>query len=228
MSKSLNFDNSLEKLGILFRYSGMNLQNKIVKFTDIIKYRWLYILNFGCELTSTTALIYSIIIDILNGKNIMEVTSLAPCLSYTFLGIFKSIFHLIYEENVQELIALLRDLEIKENNKENCVDKAVIIDKESAFLNRVINVLYALNFAMLVVFDMTPLILIAIKYYKTNEFAMLLPYLDVFKYLPYKFKYWPFAYLGQIWAGKNFHLLLLFTASSFTRAACGLTLGNGR
>lgn len=55
---------------------------------------------------------------------------------------------------------------------------------------------------MIVVFDMTPMVLIAVKYYKTKEFEMLLPYLDVFSFIPCKLIYWPIAYIHQIWSGQ--------------------------
>lgn len=201
MSKPLLFDQSLDKLGVLFRYSGMNLHNTIVTPMDMIKHRWLYSLNFFVVFSAVIASIYYIILGIVNSKSFIEVTSVAPCLTFSILAMIKSLYHIMNEKHVKELIDLLRDLEIKENNRDNCDEKEEIIKDETGFLNKVVNVLYVLNCSMIVVFDMTPMVLIAAKYYKTKEFEMLLPYLDVFSFIPYELKYWPFAYIHQIWSG---------------------------
>ncbi|KAJ8708661.1 hypothetical protein PYW08_010043 [Mythimna loreyi] len=200
MATPLIFDKSLEKLGVLFRYSGMNLEKKIVTPTEMVKHRWVFSLNFMVVFSAVIASIYYIILGIVTGKSFIEVTSVTPCLTFSILAMIKAHYHLIYEKHVKELIELLRDLEIKENNREKCVDKEEIIANETGFLNKVINVLYVLNVSMIVVFDMTPMVLIAVKYYQTQEFEMLLPYLDVFSFIPYELIYWPFAYVHQIWS----------------------------
>nr|AGK90001.1 olfactory receptor 7 [Helicoverpa armigera] len=200
MSKPLIFDQSIEKLGVLFRFSGMNIKNKIVTPLDTIKYRWLYTLNFLVVFSAIIGSVYYVILGIKQGKNFIEVTSVAPCLTFSILSMIKSLYHLMYEEHIQELIDLLTEHEIRENNREKCIEKEEIIANETGFLNKVINVLYVLNCSMIVVFDMTPIVMIAVKYYKTNEFEMLLPYLDVFSFIPYELKYWPFAYIHQIWS----------------------------
>lgn len=153
-------------------------------------------------MSATIASIYYIIVGISNGKDFLELTSVAPCLTFTILAMIKSHFYYLSETYVKKLIQLLRELEVRENKREISIDKQEIIDKETGFLNAVINVLYVCSCSMIVVFDMTPLIMIAVKYYKTNEFEMLLPYLDVFSFIPYELKYWPFAYVHQIWSGE--------------------------
>lgn len=166
-----------------------------------IKYRWVFSFNFMVVFSAVIASVYYIILGVVTGKSFIEVTSVIPCLTFSILAMIKAHCHLIYEEHVKELIDLLRDLEVKENNREKCVEKEEIIENETGFLNKVINVLYVLNCSMIVVFDMTPMVLIAVKYYQTKEFEMLLPYLDVFSFIPYELKYWPFAYIHQIWSG---------------------------
>ncbi|KAH9645655.1 hypothetical protein HF086_005304 [Spodoptera exigua] len=200
MPKQLLLDKSLDKLGVLFRYSGINLEKDIVSPMDTIKHRWLYALNNFCVVTAEMVGIYYIIDGIIKGKSFIEVTSVAPCLTFSLLALIKCMYHHMYEEQIKELINLLRDLERKENDREECADKQEIIDEEAGFLNKVINVLYVLNCCMIVVFDMTPIVLIAVKYYKTKQFEMLLPYLDVFTIIPYKLAYWPVAYFYQIWS----------------------------
>ncbi|KAF9795996.1 hypothetical protein SFRURICE_010093, partial [Spodoptera frugiperda] len=218
MSKPLLFDKSLNKLGVLFRYSGMNLEKDIVTPMDIVKHRWLYILNYFSVLSAEIAGIYYIITGIIQGKSFIEVTSVAPCLTFSLLALIKCSYHHIYEKQIKELINLLRDLEKKENEREECGDKQGIIDEEAGFLNKVINVLYVLNCCMIVVFDMTPMVLIAVKYYKTKQFEMLLPYLDVFSFIPYELVYWPFAYVHQIWS--ECMVLLSMAAADYLFFTC--------
>lgn len=206
MTKS-NFEKSINKLEVLFKYSGMNINNDIITPLDMIKHRWLYVFNFIWVLSASLASIYYIVLGIANGKNFTELTSIAPCLTFAILAMIKSHYHYLNEEYVKELLILLRKLELQENLKEECADKRDIIEKETGFLSTVINVLYVLNCSMIVVFDVTPLIVIAVKYFKTKEFELLLPYLDVFAIIPYELKYWPIAYIHQIWSGTYCYLL---------------------
>lgn len=200
--KPLRFDQSLQKLNILFRLSGMNLQKKIKTTSDTIRYRFLFTFNFLWVLSATIASFYYILLGITEGKNFVELTNVAPCTTFTILSIFKSFFHLINEAEISKLIDSMRKLERDEKNRQISIEKDQIIAEDRQFLNRVITVLYVLSCLMIVVFDMTPLVLMAVKYYKTNEFEMLLPYLDVFSFIPYEFKYWLFAYIHQIWSGE--------------------------
>lgn len=200
--KPLLFEQSIQKLNVLFKFSGMNIKNRIKTQRDQIKYRWLYILNFTCVFSAIIASFYYIIAGVSQGKNFIEVTTVAPCLTFSILAMFKSLFYLINEKEVFKLINGLRELEAKEHKRETSVEKEKIIKEDQIFLNAVINVLYFLNCSMIVVFDMTPLLLIAVKYIKTHKFEMLLPYLDVFLFIPYKFKYWLFAYVHQVWSGQ--------------------------
>lgn len=201
MIENLQFDQSLQKLNVLFKYSGLNMKHKIVSTSDMIKHRWLFTFNFLWVMSATIASFYYIYIGIIQGKKFIELTSVAPCLTFTILAIFKSFFLLINEGNIFKLTETLRRLELESTNKIS-IEKFSIAKEDRNFLNTVINVLYFINCCMIIVFDMTPLVLIGIKYYKTKEFEMLLPYLDVFSFIPYELKYWPFAYVHQIWSGK--------------------------
>lgn len=200
--KVLLFDKSLQKINVLFKFSGMNLQNKIKTTSDIIKHRWLFSFNLLWLISALIASFYYIYIGINQGKNFVELTSVAPCTAFSVLAFFKSYFHLTNEAKVSKLIESMKKLERDENKRETSAAKSKIVTDDMRFLNRVINVLYFLNCSMLVVFDVTPLVMIAVHYNKTNEFVMLLPYLDVFSFIPYEFKYWPFAYVHQIWSGE--------------------------
>lgn len=202
---ALQIDQSLQKLNVLFKFSGMNLKRKITTTTDLIKYRWLYTFNFLWVLSAIFASFYYIYIGIAQGKDFLELTSVAPCTTFSVLSMFKSYLLLTNEDEVANIIESITKLETDEKNRKASVEKNNIVNEDINFLNGVINVLYILNCMMIVVFDMMPLVLIAVKYHKTKEFEMLLPYLDVFSFIPYEFKYWPFAYVHQIWSGKYFH-----------------------
>lgn len=199
---TLFFDQSLQKLNVLFKYSGMNLERKIETTSEIIKHRWLFMFNTLWVISAETASFYYIYLGIKQGMDFVQLTTLAPCTTISMLAILKSVFYLYREREVSKLIEIMRKLEKDEIQRIPSAEKDTIAAEDRQFLDRVINMLYFVNVSMLIVFDMIPIVLIAVKYYKTQEFEMLLPYLDVFIFLPYEFKYWPFAYIFEIWAGK--------------------------
>lgn len=77
------------------------------------------------------------------------------------------------------------------------------MNKEIIFKNFVTSLLNTLNAMMVLVFTTSPLVLIAVKYIKTGEVELLLPFLDVYPFDPYDMRYYPFLYIKQIWSGKK-------------------------
>ncbi|NP_001166604.1 olfactory receptor 11 [Bombyx mori] len=196
MDEHSHFETSLNKIKVLFKYSGMNLENTVTNTYEFLNHRWVYILNHAWTLAAVTF----ICIGISNGQNFIEMTCIAPCVAMTVLAVSKSFFHYINENAVKSLLENLIELERTDFERTKSVQRTEIVATEKQLLNMVINVLYVLNCSMILVFDMTPLIIIAIKYWTTNKFVRLLPYLDIFVFVPYKFEYWVMAYILQIWA----------------------------
>ncbi|KAI8423767.1 hypothetical protein MSG28_012790 [Choristoneura fumiferana] len=191
------FDDSLRKIQFLFKYSGMHLELKSSKtIADIIRYRWLYIINFLWLNTDVIGEIFWIIDGAANGKKLSELTYIAPCTTLCMLANLKSIFLILSEDALTQLTKNLREMERSEDGSENMV-KDTIIEEQRSFLNVVISALNFWNAMTVIAFSLTPLVLMAVEFRKTNEVELMLPFLIVYPFDSYDIKYWPFVYLHQ-------------------------------
>lgn len=197
----LLIDKTLKKMEFLFRCSGINIKSGPKTHMDIIKSRFVYILNFFWVNTDVGGAIAWFIMGIANSKNFTELTYVAPCVALSLLGGLKTIYLIFREDSVDELIQVLRDLEINERGRTRHEEKDAIIKYEYNFLTTVISVLKLFNFVLIVVFALIPVTLVAWKYYTTNELELLLPLFIVYPFDPYDIRYWPWVYLRQIWSG---------------------------
>lgn len=204
MTEKSPFDKSLQKIQFAFRSTGLNLGTDGRKRN--YKQNCVYLFNFLWLNTDIIGALSWLLEGIISGKNFTELTYVAPCLTLSILGDIKAFCLLLNERKVHNLIDNLRDLEAKSKNFENS-EWDNIMQPEIKLFNIIIKVLNVLNCLMIVVFDVSPLILIAVKYFTTGELELLLPFLDVYPFDSFNLRYWPFAYIHQIWSGMCFCLL---------------------
>nr|ARO76430.1 odorant receptor 25 [Conogethes punctiferalis] len=195
MQKEILFDQSLQKIKFAFRLTGLNIQNE----KRSMKQNCVYLFNFLWLNTDIIGALFWVIDGMLSGKNFTELTYVAPCLTLSILGDVKAIYLVLNESKVHTLIANLRKLEQKANQFEN-FEQDKLIEPDIRLFNVVIKVLNVLNCLMIVVFDLSPLIIIAVKYFTTGELELMLPFLDVYPFDSFDLRYWPFAYIHQIWS----------------------------
>nr|UVB79120.1 odorant receptor 25 [Heortia vitessoides] len=197
MPGQLLFDKSLEKINFLYQLTGFNVCSN--KKNRTFKQNCVFLFNFLWVNTDNVGALYWIINGILGGKPFTEVTFVAPCVSMTCLGIIKGVFFIINERKVSFLMEKLKALEEKRQEFGH-IDDDEVIKPEIRFLEAVTKVLNVLNVLMVIVFDLCPLIVIAVKYFKTGQLELMLPFLDVYPFDSFDLRYWPFAYMHQIWS----------------------------
>ncbi|CAK1589774.1 unnamed protein product [Parnassius mnemosyne] len=198
-SETRFFDKSLKRLKFIFLCTGLNLERNKSDKWHTIKKRSVYIFNFIWLNSDIIGAVFWITDKVKNGKDMTEITYLAPCATLSLVATLKSLYLIIYEDYVGQLIKQLRELD------ENASDMDTVIKiktekEERRFLNLVINLLNILNIGMVVNFTFSPLILIAIKYIRTRELELMLPFLDVYPFDPLDIRYWPLIYMKQIWS----------------------------
>lgn len=199
--KPLLIDKTVKKIEFLLRATGINIKSGPKTRMDTTKSRIIYIINFiwlNIDLAGAVAWFF---MGIANSKSFTELTYVAPCVTLSFLGNLKSICLILREDNVDKLLQVLRDLEIKERGRTKDKEKDEIIKYEHNFVNTVISVLNVFYFVLVVAFALSPVTLVALKYFTTNELELLLPFLIIYPFDPYDIRYWPWVYLRQIWSG---------------------------
>jgi hypothetical protein len=210
MSQELIFDKSLAKIMFVFKLTGIKIEPGKRNLTENL----VFLFNFLWLNTDIVSALGWMLMNVVNGQNFKETTFVAPCVFLSVLGDLKFLFLILNQRKVQELTANLRELEKRKNTFEH-VDEEKIIKPEIKFCDVVIKVLNVLNCLMIVVFDLSPLVLIAVKYYKTGRLELMLPFMDVYPFEAFNLRYWPFAYIHQIWSGSYcIEILYYFDYSS--------------
>ncbi|KAJ8708659.1 hypothetical protein PYW08_010041 [Mythimna loreyi] len=196
----LLIDITVKKLEFLFRCAGLNIKSCKKTRMDTIKSRSIFIINFVWMNIDFVGCVVWFFKGIVNSKKFIELTFIAPCVTWCFLSTLKSLYVFLREDDVDKLIQVLKDLEINEKNQPKYPEKDAIMKFEHKFLTTVISVLNIFYFVLTVMVAISPLFVMALVYYTTNELELLLPLLAVYPFDPYDIRYWPWVYLRQVWS----------------------------
>ncbi|CAH2058491.1 unnamed protein product, partial [Iphiclides podalirius] len=196
---TLLFDKSLGRIAFLFRYGGLSLESKGRTTVQTVKTRLLYLFNSSWLNIDLAGGIYWFIDGMMHGKSFVGLTYIAPCIALSLMANLKSLFLIFNEHRIEELTESLRSLERMESAV-RVKEKDEIVANERRFLSYVINMLNILNVVLVFTFSVSPLVLMLIKYLKTNEVELILPFLIIYPFNSYDIHYWPFVYMHQFWS----------------------------
>lgn len=202
MPEELFLDRSIKKIESYFRWMGINIRsgdNNNKK--DVFKIRCIYFINFVLLNTDVLGAIFWFRSGLEQGKTFTEVTYNAPCLTFSFLANFKMLSLIFYEKTVHELITVLQKLEIKHFLRQNGVEELKILKDEKNFLHAVFKGSKIVNYASILTFGCSPLVLIASNYHKTSRMDYLLPLIVLYPFDVDNITVWPIIYVRQIWSG---------------------------
>lgn len=206
---ALPFASDLKRLKYISLCTGLNMKpNKSSRLAKIMN-RCIFIFNFIWLNSDIVGAMFWFMDSVKSGADMTQITYLAPCVTLSGVATVKSIYLIINGAHVEALIAELATLDRKVTNSRIAL-REKIEREERRFLNIVINLLNVLNVGMVVNFTFSPLILIAIKYIRTNEVELMLPFLDVYPFDPLDIRYWPLVYIKQIWSGEFFKILIRY------------------
>nr|WCC57499.1 odorant receptor 42 [Papilio machaon] len=199
MSEPTLLNKTLSRLNFIFLAIGINLEHKKCNRLTRIRTRCIYIFNFIWLNSDVLCAVLHFTNDLKNGTDMTELTYLAPCAMLSTVGIFKSFFLIIYEDNINDLIDNLRILDEKTNMYTVTV-KNNIEKEEGKFVNYVITLLNIFNIGVVFDFTLTPIIKIVKNYMSSGEIELVLPHKVVYPFDAFDIKYWPFAFFKQSWS----------------------------
>ncbi|XP_013195067.2 uncharacterized protein LOC106138459 [Amyelois transitella] len=193
----MSFDDSLKNTYIPCRLIGLNFQNRARNQNETITFWinmiWMNLAFIGCFHWMYDGTSKGIL-------NFTEITYVAPGTMLTIIANFKAFFAYAYENKIKTLINNLRkldqDIDVSKLNETEMLKVKSAVN----FLNRVIRILNVLNIMMLLVYDLSPIVLMITKYYKTKVLELMLPFLDIYPFYSFDLRWWPFLYIHQIWA----------------------------
>lgn len=189
------FDKSLELVNFVFTISGITYKIKKLNTKEKLKVRSIYYFNFVSVNSDVLGALYCFIDGVQNGKTFVELTYIAPCVTFAILCSLKAFFMFLYEDQVSDFIDQLRDLDTKTKDEDD------IKKNETNFLHAILKASNIINLMLLVTFSISPFISITYKYVKTGEIELFLPLLIKYPFDSYDIKYWPYVYVHQFWSG---------------------------
>ncbi|KAI5646643.1 7tm odorant receptor domain-containing protein [Phthorimaea operculella] len=197
MAEKYLLEQSFKKIDYTMRWTGMLLNKKAGKLQ---KYYALYIFNFIMLNLDVAGSIYWFVVGAMKGESLTSLTYVAPCITISLLGNIKSICFLVYGEQVDKLMTILKDLEVKAKKWPAVNERKEIIDKETKFLHLVLKLLNFFNWVVIIAFPLVPLSLTIMSYVQSHEFNPLLPFLIQYPFNAYDPRIWPVMYVKQIWS----------------------------
>lgn len=191
----------------------MKLHEKRAPDINPIRYRAAYVFNFIWFNLDCLGSMSYLILGISNGKNFTELSFVAPCLTFSMLGNFKSVYYTFYDTEAYQLIEDLIRLDVNRKDCNNSEKVNEIKATDTNFLRKVLNVLNVMFVLLIILYNAGPLVGTAVTYYKTGELKLFLPFLDVYPFNALDLKYWPYTYIHQVWSGKLKFDLFYYTST---------------
>nr|QIJ45796.1 olfactory receptor [Glyphodes pyloalis] len=186
-------DQSLQKIRFLFRISGITIDDRQKSWKEVAIYLFHFVW-IGTDLVLGINWLYE---GVSKGLQFTELTYVMPCFTLGLVAEFKTIFFVRNEKKILKLIKTLRLLEeIKISN--NPLERKMV-KRETMILGTLIKVLITVNGILLMMFNLGPLILTGVKFFMTGELELYLPFLDIYPFDSYDLKYWPYAYIHEVW-----------------------------
>ncbi|XP_068624013.1 odorant receptor 67c-like [Battus philenor] len=198
MAEQTLFEKTLRSINSIFNTLGLFLEPSKLNRWQIIKYRCLFVFNYIWLNSDMPGAVYWFIDGIQNQNDIRELAQTAPCLMLCGVSNIKTLFLIIYNSLIDNIVHELRELNSAE--EQNVEEKKRIEKEERRFLNFVLKSLNVFNIGLVISFSFMPLIIIAIKYMETKELELALPFFVIYPFDAFNMKYWPYVYLKQIWS----------------------------
>lgn len=209
MNGAEDFDKSLKISKLTLKMTGLYFGKQKTTWTEYIRNTWFYYFNLQFLYTDIVGEFIWFFEKFQVGLSFNEVTFLVPCISMCLLGSVKAAYVFINEKHVMHLINRLRELhpqinklQHNDNSAEGKLNK--VIQDATKVLNFVVNVLSYTNAALYVAVICTPLIIMAVVYYRSGELKLYYPVLVSYPFINSSdIRVWPFAFVHQTWSGKN-------------------------
>lgn len=198
------YDEVFKKVNFYLKISGSYIDKEDVNRTAAQRFltRWFYSFNLVWIVSHLIGEGLWIVQGIRTGSaSFVKLTYTIPCVTLCLIGMGKSYFLIKNGDLVNDLITTVKSLQAdsaktgKRIGLENETKKRTLILTTILTTN---NIVYVTG---LIFFAIGPVIISYFMYKSTGDLVMQLPFLSVFPFDETDIRYWPFAYIHQIWAG---------------------------
>lgn len=138
----------------------------------------------------------------INWKSFMELCYQGPCLTLCIVCDLQCVYFVKHRHRILELIASIRTLQIKSTELQE-PDDARILKKLIRIFYIAVNALTVMMILAISLFGLIPFVTMYLSYYETGKVEFVLPFLIIYPFDATDIRFWPIAYVHQIWAGET-------------------------
>lgn len=204
MSKEeIFFATALTKANLFLKVSGIYFDHEDIDRTVAQRFfcRRFYCFNMFWIISHIIGEVLWAIDGINNRESIVKLTYLIPCLTLSLLGCCKSYFLVRNGNLVSELIKTIKSLQ--SDSAKSGINSEIEneLNKRMVMFTTMLNINGFLDGFGLTVFAVGPLVITWLFYNSTGKLVMQLPFLAKFPFDETDIRFWPLAYIHQLWAG---------------------------
>lgn len=222
MSNKKQFEKPLKLTKICLLLSGINLyKTQWNPILEIVINNFIYYFNIVILYSVIFAEIYWLLDGIQIGRDFVEMSLNAPCITISILSTFKTVPLFFKRDLLCQTIDVLKEIhpeladykkntgssKKKQNTKE--VLNLEVEEKTKEVVNESVKLLILVGFllssisiAVLVTFLLAPLVLIYRESFTTGQMKIKYPFYVKYWFDAYEVKFWPLVYFQQSWASK--------------------------
>ncbi|XP_063374977.1 odorant receptor 4-like [Cydia amplana] len=202
--ESVAFEMSLQKTNKILRMIGLQTDDKESNQTFMErlwsrKFYCFFNCMLYCELIGEVAWMINSIME----RKFLEATNSAPCATLCFLGSAKTYYRIKYGHHINDFINSLRKLQstqFKSSAQRSSTAFGEIRDMVRK-LQLSINISTVVSVTGLVVFLISPLIIMAFTYYMSGKVELRLPFLVMYPFNEFDLRVYPFIYIRHVITG---------------------------
>ncbi|CAK1578494.1 unnamed protein product [Parnassius mnemosyne] len=198
------FQKNIKRVNTILKITGLFLNEYEEKLNLKIyfKQRWFFCLNFLCIFYDVISQITWLVQKFYTGISLVELTYSGPCLAICILGCFKSYYFIKNMPHIYKFIKTLSVLYYVERNQMTDMNKR--IEDYMQYRVKFLSIgLYTLSFfdgLGIITFGVGPILISFSNYYATGNLHLLLPFFLAYPFDSSDIRYWPIAYVHQIWS----------------------------
>lgn len=197
------FARAIERVQFNLKFLDLHLDdwNSSRTMWENLRFRWHFWCNIFLLNVATVGETAWLLKGISTGKSFMELCYQGPCLTLCIVCDLQCVYFVKHRHRILELIASIRTLQIKSTELQE--PDARILRKLIRIFYIAVNALTIMMILAISLFGLIPFVTMYLSYYETGKVEFVLPFLIIYPFNATDIRFWPIAYVHQIWAGET-------------------------
>ncbi|CAH2234155.1 jg9037 [Pararge aegeria aegeria] len=166
-----------------------------------IRNKWLFWFNVILMNIATIGEVAWLIEGVSTGKSFIDLAYQAPCLTFCIACDIQCAYFVHHRNRMLELITSIRTLQSMSTELEKT--DVTILNGQVKIFYITVNTLTVMKCLALSSFGLIPFLTLYLSYQRTGEVKLVLPFYIAYPFDATDIRFWPIAYIQQIWAGEQ-------------------------